>query len=114
VIGPTGAVVGGSGSGTSAEEVNLVNPAAGRYTVVVQGFAVPGNSGANFTLFSWALGSTSAGNMTVTAPATATTGATGTIGLSFTGLAAGNKYLGAVAYSGDVPLPSQTIIRVDR
>ncbi len=114
VIGPTGAVVGGSGGGTSAEEVNLVNPAAGKYTVVVQGFAVPGNSGANFTLFSWALGSASAGNMTVTAPATATTGATGTIGLSFTGLAAGNKYLGAVAYSGDVPLPSQTIIRVDR
>jgi hypothetical protein len=107
----TGALVGGSGSGTSAEEVNLVNPAADTYRVFVHGFAVNGT--ANFTLFSWVLGSTDAGNMSVTAPATATTGATGTIGLTFSGLAPGTKYLGSVAYGGTTGLPNPTIVRVD-
>ena len=38
--------------------------------------------------------------MTVTAPASATTGATGTITLTFSGLAPATKYLGSVEYSG--------------
>ena len=107
-----GTLVGASGGGTSAEEVNLVNPAAGNdYIVYVHGFGVPGT--ANFTLFTWLLGSTSAGNMTVSAPATATLGATGTITLSFSGLAPGTKYLGSVAYSGVAGMPNPTIVRVD-
>ena len=105
--------MGASGSGTSNEEVNLVNPAAGDYTVRVVGFATPGNAPVNFTLFSWALGSTAAGNMTVSAPATATTGASGTITLVFNGLVAGIKYLGSVVYGGDPALPAPTIVRVD-
>jgi hypothetical protein len=103
--------VGGSGSGTSAEEVNLVNPGAGNYTVVVQGWGVPGSS--PFKLHTWLLGSTAAGNMTVSAPATATTGATGAITLNFSGLTAGTKYLGSVAYSGATGMPNPTIVRVD-
>jgi Subtilase family/Fibronectin type-III domain/Peptidase inhibitor I9/PA domain len=105
-------LVGSSGSGTSAEEVNLLNPAADNYTVVVQGWGTDGPD-AQFTLFKWLLGSTAAGNMTVTAPAAATTGATGTITLDFTGLTAGTKYLGSVAYSGIAGLPNPTIVRVD-
>jgi hypothetical protein len=54
-----------------------------------------------------------AGNMTVTAPASATLGATAAINLSFSGLAAGTKYLGSVAYSGSAGLPNPTIVRVD-
>jgi len=97
--------------GTSQEDANLVNPAAGNYTVYVHGFAVPGT--ANFTLFSWLLGTASAGNMTVTAPPSATQGATGTITLTFSGLTAGTKYLGSVAYGGTTGLPNPTIVRVD-
>ncbi len=59
----------------------------------VDGFATANPS--TFTLFTWVLGSTAAGNMTVTAPATATIGGTGTINLSFSGLTAGTKYLGS-------------------
>ena len=70
-------LVGSSGSGTSAEEVNLLNPTAGDYTVVVQGWGVPGTS--PFKLHTWLLGSADAGNMSVTAPSTATIGATGAI-----------------------------------
>jgi subtilisin family serine protease len=108
----SGELVGSSGSGTSAEEVNLVDPPAGSYTVRVVGFAT-GDSATAFTLFNWSLGSTSAGNMTVTAPANAVTGGTGTVGLSFAGLAAGTKYLGSVVYGGDPALPAPTIVRVD-
>ena len=104
--------VGGSGSGTSAEEVNLVNPvAATNYTVVVQGWGVPGSS--PFKLHTWLLDSVNAGNMTVSAPGTATTGATGAITLNFTGLTAGTKYLGSVAYGGIAGLPNPTIVRVN-
>ncbi len=103
--------VGGSGSGTSAEEVNLIDPAADNYTVVVQGWGVAGSS--PFKLHTWLLGSTSAGNMSVTAPVTAVTGASGAISLSFTGLSAGTKYLGSVAYSGSPSMPNPTIVRVD-
>ncbi|GAP15063.1 subtilase family [Longilinea arvoryzae] len=104
-------LVGSSGGGTSSEEVNLLNPTAATYTVVVDGYATGNPS--TFTLFYWLLGSTAAGNMTVSAPSTATTGATGTINLTFSGLTPGVKYLGSIAYSGAAGMPNPTIVRVD-
>jgi hypothetical protein len=59
------------------------------------------------------LGSAAAGNMTVTAPSTATIGGTGNILLSFSGLAPATNYLGSVAYSGAAGMPNPTIVRVD-
>jgi hypothetical protein len=108
VANSAGTIVGASGSGTSAEEVNLLNPPTGDYTVVVQGWGVVGSS--PFKLRTWLLDSAAAGNMSVTAPASAVTG---TIGLSFSGLAAGTKYLGSVAYGGAAGMPNPTIVRVD-
>ncbi|HEX9118875.1 MAG TPA: S8 family peptidase [Anaerolineae bacterium] len=105
-------LVGSSGGGTTAEEVNLVDPAAGTYTVWVHGFET-GNP-TKFTLFAWVLDAANAGNMTVTAPAKATLGGTGEIQLDFTGLAAGTKYLGSVVYGGADGMPSPTIVRLDR
>jgi subtilisin family serine protease len=105
-------LVGSSGGGESNEEVNLLNPAADTYRVWVHGFATEGPD-SNFTLFTWLLGSAAAGNMTVTAPASATLGATGTVNLTFSGLAPATKYLGSVAYSGIEGLPNPTIVRVD-
>ena len=104
-------LVGSSGGGTSAEEVSLLNPAAGTYTVWVHGFATGNPS--TFTLFTWVLGIADAGNMTVTAPAAAVLGQTDTITLAFSGLAAATKYLGSVAYGGAAGMPSPTIVRVD-
>jgi hypothetical protein len=104
-------LVGSSGSGTSAEQVNLVTPTAGMHTVVVHGWGVAGSS--PFKLHSWVLGGTAAGNMTVTAPASAAIGTSAEITLAFSGLAAGTKYLGSVAYTGATGLPNPTIVRVD-
>ena len=106
-------LVGSSGGGTSSEVVNLINPAAGTdYKVWVHGFAVPAGLGTTFTLFTWLVGGTAAGNMTVTAPTAATIGGAGTIDLAFSSLAPGTKYLGSVAYSGTTGLPNPTIVRV--
>ena len=109
-------LVGSSGSGTSAEEINFTFTApAGSGTIpltlVIQGWGVTGSS--PFKLHTWYLGATAAGNMTVTAPATATTGATGAINLTFSGLAPATRYLGSVAYSGSSNMPNPTIVRVD-
>jgi len=108
-------LVGSSGSGTSAEEVNFsfASPSGApiALTVVVQGWGVVGST--PFKLHSWYLGTANAGNMTVTAPAAATIGGTGAINLSFSGLTAGTKYLGSVVYAGAAGMPSPTIVRVD-
>lgn len=104
-------LVGSSGGPTSNEEVNLLNPTAATYTVYVDGFATANPS--TFRLFTWVLGSTAAGNMTVSAPASATLGATGAINLSFSGVTIGTKYLGSVAYGGAAGMPNPTIVRID-
>jgi hypothetical protein len=106
-------LVAASGSGTSNEEANLpLNPAAGTYTVYVHGFNVTAPV-ADFTLFTWVLPASAAGNMAVTAPGAASTGTDGTIHLSFSALVPGTKYLGSVAYTGSLGMPSPTIVRVD-
>jgi subtilisin family serine protease len=110
-----GTQVGGSGSGTSAERVDIVLPEAGTYTVYVHGWGTDGPD-ANFTLFSWNVGLVDdAGNMTVTAPAAAVFGATETVGVSWDGLATGAKmkYLGAVSHTGDSGLLGLTIVSID-
>jgi hypothetical protein len=110
VWGPSG-FVGGSGSGTSAEEVNVVFPAPGVYEVAVHGWQTDGPD-SNYTLFNWAFGADE-GNMTVTAPAAATLGATETITVDWAGLAAGTKYLGAVSHNDGSGIAGMTVISVD-
>lgn len=102
--------VGGSGSGTSAEEVNIIAPAPGTYIAVVHGWQTDGPD-SNYTLFGWAFGP-DAGNMTITAPAAATLGATALVRVDWTGLYEGTKYLGAVShnYSGESRL---TLLSID-
>jgi hypothetical protein len=108
-----GALVGSSGGPTAAEQVEFRNPPAGVFTVRVVGYAIPGGGTTGFNLYSWQLGSTGAGNMSVTAPATATTGQSGTVTIGTSGLTAGTKYMGSVVYGGAAGLPNPTIIRVD-
>jgi hypothetical protein len=108
-------LVGTSGSGTSAEEVNFSfsSPSASptALTVVVQGWGVVGSS--PFKLHAWYLGTANAGNMAISAPSTATIGGTGNINLTFSGLAAGTRYLGSIVYGGAASMPAPTIVRVD-
>jgi subtilisin family serine protease len=105
-------VVGLSGSGTSEEEVNVLFPTDGTYQIAVHGWQTDGPD-SNYTLFNWAFGLVDdRGNMTVTAPATATLGATETITVDWAGLTAGTKYLGAVSHSNG-GLLGLTVVRID-
>jgi hypothetical protein len=111
VYDPDGYFAGGSGSGTSAEEVNVPSPMPGNYYVFVHGWQTDGTD-ANYTLFGWAFGP-DAGNMTITAPAAATLGATETITVDWTGLTAGTKYLGAVSHSDAGGILALTLVQID-
>ena len=106
-----GSLVGQSADGDSNEMVTFTDPPAGTYTVYVHGFNTNGPS-ANLTLFSWQLGSTSAGNMTVPGPAATTTGGNVPVNLSFSGLAPSTWYLGQVVYNDGSSDLGTTIVNV--
>ena len=108
-------LIGSSGGTTAAEKVSFtINPASGPIplTVVVHGFETDGPS-SNFTLFTWNVGTTAAGNMAVTAPATVTQGTTGQVGLTFSGLATHTHYLGTVVYTGVPAATNPTVVSVN-
>ena len=101
-----------SGSGTSAEQVQLVNPAAATYRLFVHGWQTDGPD-ANYSAHAWALGTTDEGNMTVTGPGAATIGGSGTVNLSWSGLATAQKYLGAILYQEGATTHATTIVSID-
>ena len=114
----TKTLVGVSGGGTAEEEVSLVNPAAATYNVYVHGWQTDGPD-TNYNLFGWVLGTANAGNATLTpSSGAAVTGASTSVTVNWSGLTAGTKYLGRIAWSGvaggspvaGMPL---TTIRVD-
>ena len=104
--------VGSSATGTSAETVNLANPAPGSYTVVVHGWGVDGSS--PFKLHTWLVPDAPTGNMLVNAPVTAVPSTSSPIKLTFDGLESGKKYLGSVAYAGESGMPNPTIVSVNK
>jgi len=105
--------VGGSGSGTSAEQIDLVLPTDTLYHVAVHGWQTDGPD-SNYTFFEWSVSATPGGNLSVdSAPASATLGATGTVDVSWAGAAAGTKHLGAVSHSDGVDTIGLTIVSVD-
>ena len=119
VFGPSGGFVGGSGSGTSAEEVNAVFPEPGTYIVVVHGWQTDGPD-ANYTLFSWSVpGAPDTGfyPLVLDAPTTATLGSTEPVTISWDvstdAATTGRKYLGAVSHSDGVDLIGLTVVEVD-
>jgi len=86
-----------SATGSADELVDLLAPAAGTYYVQVQGYAVP--RGGAFTLRTFAVGNTAAGNLTVS-PRTLTgpIGSTRNLSVAWSGLTAGTPYLGWIQY----------------
>ena len=92
-------LVASSADGDSNEEVNFTAataPLAADYTVYVHGFDT-GSATSATSRCSSGLGTADAGNMTVDGTRRATSiGGTETVTLTFTGLAAGTRYLGVV------------------
>lgn len=101
-----------SGTPTSEEQCDLVNPAPGFYAAFVIDFASDPDP-TPYTLWNFNPGP-DAGNTTLTAPASAVVGTSGQIDLSWFGLTPGTRVLGTVNYSDGVdPLNAQTIVEID-
>jgi hypothetical protein len=103
-----------SGGVTAEEQIDVVNPEAGDWTLVVHGWETDGPD-AVYTLFTWAVGSTDAGNLNaVPSTATATVGDTATITLTWgtPPLTAGTRYLGIVGYSDGVAEFGRTLVAI--
>jgi hypothetical protein len=113
VFDPEGNFVGGSGSGTSAEEVSVTLPLGGNYSVVVHGWETEGPE-TTYTLYTWAVPLATGGSLSVAdAPSSAVAGTTGTVGISWTGLDPATIYVGAVSHTGPDGLLGLTVVDLD-
>ena len=106
-------LVGVSGESDTDESLDVLFPDAGEYFVDVHGFQtdqLSGGPGANFNLFVWTIGNDDdRGNLTVTAPDSANTGATGTVTVDWA-VPELNRYLGGLTHSdAEGPLEFTTI-----
>jgi len=111
----TATLVGSSTGGTAEEQVDLNNPPAGSYDVYVDLYAVGGGgTSLDVKLNSWSLGTASAGNATVTPASQSVTIATATsVDVTWTGLEAGRRWLGRVAFSDGGTAGGSTLVRVN-
>jgi subtilisin family serine protease len=109
--------VGQSGSFTSEEEIELVEPLPGFYTVLVHGFETDqgvGGPGAAYELFAWSFGpGDDAGNLQITTPDTVRDGDRLDFDYEWGPLEAGTKYLGAISHDTPFDLFYLSIVTVD-
>jgi len=85
-----------SGSSNSDEAIQLMTPTPGTYKVCVGAYA--GVSPMKHRLSSWIVGAGEGSSLKVLVPAAVYAGGTASLGLSWSGLAAGTRYVGGVQY----------------
>jgi hypothetical protein len=113
VVDPDGTLVASSTKGGTDEQVDILLPADGTWSVYVHGWAAPGGD-SDYSMYSWAISATPGGNLSVTsAPTSATIGETASIDLAWAGAAAGQWHLGAVSHTGTNGLMGLTLVEVD-
>ena len=107
------AQVGASADGDSNEQVTLQNGGATplTLTVYIHGFSTNGPS-ATGTLFTWTVGTTSAGNTTLSGIVSPASVGTQTHTATFSGLAANTRYLGRVEYNDGTAALGRTLLSV--
>ncbi|MGS0756418.1 S8 family serine peptidase [Roseateles sp. GG27B] len=91
-------LIGNSGGATSNEMVDLPGLAAGTYKACVVGYA-PESASVAYKISSWLIGSGEVANgFKALLPANVYLGGTASVGMSWSGLAAGKRHLGALSY----------------
>jgi hypothetical protein len=110
----TADLIGASAGGTADEVVDVPAP-TGSYDVYVDLFGLaPGVTSQVVSPFDWLVPSTSAGNLTITpASSAATIGRTSRLTASWSGLTAGTRYLGRIAYGDGTTENGGTVIAVN-
>ncbi|MCK7598069.1 S8 family serine peptidase [Microbulbifer sp. CAU 1566] len=104
-------LVGSSGSPTSAEQVDLVNPTPGIYAALVVDYASAAGA-TPYTLFNFNLQG-DAGNTRVDGPASASVGSTGNLYLEWDGLPAGTRALGMLQHQNDSGVIAATEVMIN-
>lgn len=113
VFNPQGELVAQSTAGGTDELVDIASPEDGTWTVFVHGWSTPGGS-SDYNMESWIIPAASGGSLTlVSAPTSAVNAQTGTVTVSWSGLTAGKKYLGAVSHSDGSDVLGLTLIDVN-
>jgi subtilisin family serine protease len=101
---------------TSNEQIDIPLPQAGSYTVLVHGFEtdqVAGGPGANYSLFTWSIGSNDVvGNMTVTGPSAVSNGDRVDLQVQWSGLEPATRYIGAISHTTPAGLYDATVVNV--
>lgn len=100
-----------SGSATSEEEINLVNPVPGFYAVFVIHFDSV-DPVTPYDLHFWDIGP-DLGNMEVTVPSPVTVGTTESVEVEWTGLSPSTKHRGLITFSNDEGVLGTTVIAID-
>jgi len=115
VLNSSNVAVAGSLNDGSNETATLMNPAAGTYKVCVVAYDLGGRANTTYTLSSWVLGaSTPAGGaFRVLTPANAVVGGTASVGMSWSGLAAGQRHLGAATFKVNGVAQGTTLVEVN-
>jgi len=101
-----GDLVASSTAGGTDEVINLPFPADGNYTLFVHGWLVPETGGTDYTFHRWDVPAAAGGGSLVidSAPTEAVAATVGTINFSWSGLAAGTTYLGAISHQTLEPI----------
>ncbi len=105
-----------SGGPGADQRVDLVNPAPGRYAVLVHGYAPDPATGpgAQYLLLAWSFGiDDDVGNLQLDAPTSLASGQTANIRASWSGLAPDALYLGAVSHNNAEGLQGLTLLEID-
>ena len=110
---PAGQLAATSTNGGTDEQIDIVLPDDGIWTLYVHGWQAPGGD-SDYDLYSWIVSATPGGTMTIdSAPTSATIGTTGTVDVSWTGATAGEWHLGAVSHADGSGLLGLTLVEVD-
>jgi subtilisin family serine protease len=110
VLGPDGALASASMASGSNEQAILSAPAAGEYRVCVVGHRAANGASVDFALSSALVGGGGAGNLSASVPPRVYAGRTATVNLSWSGLEAGKRYVGALQYLGRTGAPAATTV----
>ncbi|MES2757493.1 MAG: S8 family serine peptidase [Pseudomonadota bacterium] len=113
VLNSANVAVGSSGSDGSNEMVTLMDPVPGTYRVCVIAYSKQARPTATAVLSSWVLAPTDVGgNFKVLVPATAYVGGTASVGMSWSGLATGQRFLGAAKFKVNGMASGTTLVDI--
>jgi hypothetical protein len=106
-----------SGNDGSNESVQILSPAAGTYKVCVVAYGgATGVTSMTHSLSSWIVAAGDGAGLRVLTPQAVYSGGTATVGLSWSGLASGKRYVGGIQYldaAGNVQATSAVRVSTD-